>query len=93
MRYRGSRPPRSQRKSQRVPAQRATPDRRRGHLGTITMAASFLLDTIPEEDSRSTERRQREVIKRAARAMNRMIEDLLDVTRVESGRGGPDTGR
>jgi PAS domain S-box-containing protein len=58
----------------------------RNPLGTITMAASFLLDTIPGEESRTTERRQLEVIKRAAGAMNRMIEDLLDVTRIESGR-------
>jgi len=58
----------------------------RNPLGTITMAASFLLDTIPAEDSRATARRQLEVIQRAARSMNRMIEDLLDVTRIESGQ-------
>jgi signal transduction histidine kinase len=58
----------------------------RNPLGTITMAASLLLDLVPDEEERRTERRQLEIIKRAAGTMNRMIQDLLDVTRIESGR-------
>ena len=58
----------------------------RNPIGTITMAASFLLEIVPDEEGRATERRQLEVIRRAAGTMNRMIGDLLDVTRIESGR-------
>ena len=58
----------------------------RNPLGTITMAASLLLDLVPDAAERATERRQLEIIRRAARNMNRMIQDLLDVTRIESGR-------
>jgi PAS domain S-box-containing protein len=58
----------------------------RNPLGTITMSASLLLDLIPDEEARRTERRQLEIIRRAAGTMNRMIEDLLDVTRIESVR-------
>ncbi|NUO62252.1 MAG: HAMP domain-containing histidine kinase [Gemmatimonadaceae bacterium] len=58
----------------------------RNPLGTITMATSFLLEIVPDDEARATERRQLEMIKRAAGTMNRMIGDLLDVTRIESGR-------
>jgi signal transduction histidine kinase len=58
----------------------------RNPLSTITMASSFLLETIPRRDDRAQERQQLEVMLRSARTMNRLIEDLLDIARIESGR-------
>jgi signal transduction histidine kinase len=48
------------------------------------MAVSLMLETTPPE--RVQERRQAEIVRRAADRMNRMIQDLLDVKRMESGR-------
>jgi PAS domain S-box-containing protein len=56
----------------------------RNPLNTVTMAASLMLETTPPE--RVEERRQVEIMCRAADRMNRMIQDLLDVKRMESGR-------
>jgi signal transduction histidine kinase len=56
----------------------------RNPLNTMTMAAQFLLDISSSE--KTTERRNLEVIRRAADRMNRLIGDLLDVKRIESGR-------
>jgi signal transduction histidine kinase len=58
----------------------------RNPLGTITMSASLLLDLVPDVEERRAERRQLEIIARAAANMNRMIQDLLDATRIEAGR-------
>ena len=57
----------------------------RNPLGTIRMAASLMLETLPGAE-RSAERNQAEMIRRASDRMNRLIQDLLDVRRVESGR-------
>lgn len=57
----------------------------RNPLSRITMGASLLLDLAP--DRGETERRQLEILLRAADGMNRLIQDLLEVTRVESGGG------
>ena len=55
----------------------------RNPLNTVTMAASLLLEMeLPE----AQERKQLEIIKRAAERMNRLIQDLLDVARIEAGR-------
>jgi signal transduction histidine kinase len=56
----------------------------RNPLNTVTMAISLMLETTPIE--RTQERRQQEIVRRAADRMNRMIQDLLDVKRMESGR-------
>jgi PAS domain S-box-containing protein len=56
----------------------------RNPLSTMSMAAQFLLDISGTE--KTVERRNLEVIRRAADRMNRLIGDLLDVKRIESGR-------
>src|SRR5438477_3872765 len=56
----------------------------RNPLNTVTMAVSLMLESTPPE--RVQERRQAEIVRRAADRMNRMIQDLLDVKRMESGR-------
>jgi PAS domain S-box-containing protein len=55
----------------------------RNPLNTVTMAIALMLETTPLE--RTQERRQQEIVRRAADRMNRMIQDLLDVKRMESG--------
>lgn len=54
----------------------------RAPLNAVQTSASFLMD---EELSAEERARLLMVIKRAASGMNRLIEDLLDVTRIESG--------
>ncbi|HUE96452.1 MAG TPA: HAMP domain-containing sensor histidine kinase [Longimicrobiaceae bacterium] len=54
----------------------------RNPLNTIVMAAGLLEMPLPE-DQRP---RQIEAIRRAADGMNRLIDDLLDVSAIESGR-------
>lgn len=56
----------------------------RNPLGAILLSAESLLRRLPEGDER--DRRKAEVIQRAASNMDRMIEDLLDVDRLEGGR-------
>ncbi len=56
----------------------------RNPLNTVTMAVGLMLENTPVE--RVQERRQVEIVRRAADRMNRMIQDLLDVKRMESGR-------
>lgn len=58
----------------------------RNPLNTVMMAAGLMLETSSPE--RPAERRQVEIVRRAADRMNRMIQDLLDVKRMESGRLG-----
>jgi signal transduction histidine kinase len=48
------------------------------------MAVSLMLESTPPE--KVQERRQVEIVRRAADRMNRMIQDLLDVKRMETGR-------
>ncbi|HEX5727290.1 MAG TPA: ATP-binding protein, partial [Longimicrobiaceae bacterium] len=57
----------------------------RNPIHTIFMGASFLLDLLPPE-GKEVERKQAAVIKRAAERGNRLIQDLLDITHIESGR-------
>ena len=56
----------------------------RNPLNTVTMAVGLMLETTPVE--KVQERRQVEIVRRAADRMNRMIQDLLEVNRMESGR-------
>ncbi len=57
----------------------------RNPIHTIHMAASFLLDVAPANDRRTQARRQLEVIQRSATRANRLIQDLLDVARIQAG--------
>jgi PAS domain S-box-containing protein len=55
----------------------------RNPLSTITMAAQLMLDIAPAE--RAMERKQLEIMRRAGERMKRLISDLLDAKRIESG--------
>jgi signal transduction histidine kinase/DNA-binding NarL/FixJ family response regulator len=57
----------------------------RNPLSTVIMGADAVLGTLSAQEHPS-EHRYSELIHRAAQRMNRMIEDLLDVTRIESGQ-------
>jgi signal transduction histidine kinase len=57
----------------------------RNPVHTIHMAASFLLDVAPKDDRRVQARRQLEVIQRSANRANRLIQDLLDVAKIQAG--------
>jgi PAS domain S-box-containing protein len=56
----------------------------RNPLNTIAMGASLLSELIPP--AQASLRKQAEIMSRAADRMNRLIQDLLDVRRIESGR-------
>ena len=59
----------------------------RNPIHAATMSASLLLDIVPPDDpSREMERAQLRLIKRAMQRANRLIQDLLDVRRIETGR-------
>ncbi len=58
----------------------------RNPLGTIRLSADFLLRQLGTGDERASERRKVEVIGRASESMDHMIQDLLDVDRIDSGR-------
>ena len=58
----------------------------RNPLHTITLSSDFLLEMAPEGEVPQTLRKQLEVIRRAAKTANKLIADLLDVTRIEAGR-------
>ncbi|MFL5351399.1 PAS domain S-box protein [Archangium sp.] len=55
----------------------------RNPLSTISMSGKLLLEKTPPEKTR--ERRQLQAIQRSAERMNRLIQDLLDVARMEAG--------
>jgi PAS domain S-box-containing protein len=54
----------------------------RNPLGSVSAAAELLLDVPLPEDR---QRQQLQIIQRAAERMNRLIQDLLDVARIEAG--------
>ncbi len=54
----------------------------RNPLGVVAGAADLLLDLPLEEPER---RRQAEIIRRSAERMSRLIENLLDIARIEAG--------
>jgi PAS domain S-box-containing protein len=56
----------------------------RNPLNTIFMGASLMLEVIADPDSRLS--KQAQMVHRAAERMNRLIQDLLDVRRIDSGR-------
>jgi PAS domain S-box-containing protein len=55
----------------------------RNPLNTIFMGSSSMIEDIP--DANSPLARQAKIVKRAAERMNRLIQDLLDIRRTESG--------
>jgi signal transduction histidine kinase len=57
----------------------------RNPLHTITMAATVLDDETMALDA-DKRREQHSIIKRSSERMNRLIDDLLDVSRIEAGR-------
>jgi PAS domain S-box-containing protein len=56
----------------------------RNPLNTIFMGASLMLEVIADPDSRLS--KQAQMVHRAAERMNRLIQDLLDVRRIDSGK-------
>src|SRR5690606_4388819 len=54
----------------------------RSPLGTITTTADMLLDLNPDGEDRI---RYLQMIRRSAKTMDRLINDLLDVTQTENG--------
>jgi len=56
----------------------------RNPLNTVMMAAGLMMESSSPD--RPQERRNVEIVRRAADRMNRMIQDLLDVKRMESGQ-------
>lgn len=56
----------------------------RNPLGVVMMGTSFLRELVPADDPQVE--RQLDMIGRSAEHMHRMIEDLLDVARVDAGR-------
>jgi signal transduction histidine kinase len=57
----------------------------RNPLNTITLASDALLEEI-SESVHPSERRQIAIVRRSADRMNRLIQDLLEINRLESGR-------
>jgi PAS domain S-box-containing protein len=57
----------------------------RNPVATVLLSASALLETAPEGAFSRGEREQLEAISACAGEMNRLIEDLLDVTRIDAG--------
>ena len=55
----------------------------RNPLGTIHMAAELLAESIPEEQK--VQRKQLDIVMRASDRMLRLVQDLLDVKRIEAG--------
>lgn len=58
----------------------------RNPLHTIGMSAQLMLDALPDDASPPSLRKQAGIIRRSAQRANRLIADLLDVRRIETGR-------
>lgn len=57
----------------------------RNPVQTIAMATTLLLELAPGDDRRVTARKQVEIVLRAASRANRLIDDLMDATRIDAG--------
>ncbi len=57
----------------------------RNPVHTIQLSAEFLLEVLPTEAAADTTRTQLGIIRRAARQMDRLISDLLDVASIAAG--------
>lgn len=58
----------------------------RNPVHTVSLASGMLLETVGEGEEQGPMRRQLEIIGRAARQMDHLIRDLLDVASISSGR-------
>lgn len=58
----------------------------RDPLNTVRLSIGLMLDILPQGELREFELRQLAIIRRAAERMEKLIQDLLDVTRIEAGR-------
>ena len=56
----------------------------RNPIHTISMAAAWELEVLPEGDTQH--RKQWHIVRRSAERANRLIQDLLDVARIEAGQ-------
>ncbi|MEO7996240.1 MAG: ATP-binding protein [Gemmatimonadaceae bacterium] len=57
----------------------------RNPVQTIVMATTLLLELAPADDRRQAARKQVEIVLRSASRANRLIDDLLDATRIDAG--------
>ena len=57
----------------------------RNPVQTIVMASTLLLELSPADDRRRIPRQQASIVLRAANRASRLIDDLLDATRIEAG--------
>jgi signal transduction histidine kinase/DNA-binding response OmpR family regulator len=58
----------------------------RNPLSTISLGAELLLDTTEDDAAHAFQRRHLSTVKRSAERMNRLIQDLLDVSRITGGK-------
>jgi signal transduction histidine kinase/DNA-binding response OmpR family regulator len=58
----------------------------RNPLSTISLGAELLLDTTADDAEHAFHRRHLGTVKRSAERMNRLIQDLLDVSRITGGK-------
>jgi signal transduction histidine kinase/DNA-binding response OmpR family regulator len=58
----------------------------RNPLSTISLGAELLLDTTEDDAAHAFHRRHLSTVKRSAERMNRLIQDLLDVSRITGGK-------
>jgi signal transduction histidine kinase/FixJ family two-component response regulator len=58
----------------------------RNPVSTIVLGADLLLDTVADDAAHAFERRHLGTVKRAAQRMNRLIQDLLEVSRMVGGK-------
>ncbi len=58
----------------------------RSPLSAILTAAELLLSTAASEDAEARRRKHAEVIRRSAQRMNRLVDDLLDLASIDTGR-------
>jgi signal transduction histidine kinase len=55
-------------------------------VSTVVLGTDLLLETMPDDESHAFDRRHLGMVKRAALGMNRLIQDLLEVSRVVGGK-------
>ncbi|MBD0319149.1 MAG: GAF domain-containing protein, partial [Gemmatimonadetes bacterium] len=58
----------------------------RNPLGTVSLGVGFLLEKAEEDSSRAGDRKHLRIVQRSAERMDQLIQDLLEVSRVEGGK-------